>query len=138
LMGRFSKTPRQPLPAIALCCDPTVVTCIGNDFGYESLFERQVEALAQEGDIVFGFTTSGKSTNVLRGLAAADRKRATTVALTGAAGLRNGTARHLLDVPSTSTSLIQEVHLIFLHVLCICVDRAFIQESRMERNRSNA
>jgi D-sedoheptulose 7-phosphate isomerase len=126
LIGRFSKTPRRPLPAVALSCDPAVVTCIGNDFGYEALFERQVEALAEPGDIVFGFTTSGRSPNVLRGLAAGERKQATTVALTGAAGLQGGKCKYLLDVPSSSTSSIQEVHLIFLHVLCVCVDKAFI------------
>jgi D-sedoheptulose 7-phosphate isomerase len=126
LMGRFSRTPRRPLPAVALSCDPAVVTCIGNDFGYEALFERQVQALAEPGDIVFGFTTSGRSPNVLRGLAAAERKQATTVALTGAAGLKDGKCKYLLDVPSSSTSSIQEVHLIFLHVLCLCVDKAFI------------
>jgi D-sedoheptulose 7-phosphate isomerase len=128
LMGRFSKTPRRPLPAVALCCDPGIVTCIGNDFGYESLFERQVEALAESDDIVFGFTTSGRSPNVLRGLAAAERKQATTVALTGAGGLKGGKCKYLLDVPSSSTSSIQEVHLIFLHVLCVCVDKAFIEK----------
>jgi D-sedoheptulose 7-phosphate isomerase len=137
LMGRFSKTPRRPLPAVALSCDPAVVTCIGNDFGYESVFERQVEALAEPDDIVFGLTTSGKSENVLRGLKAAERKRATTVALTGAAGLQGGKAQHLLDVPSTSPSSIQEVHLIFLHVLCICIDRAFIEKSRKRGKQSN-
>src|ERR1700733_6591129 len=63
LMGRFSKTPRRSLPAIALGCDPGIVTCIANDFGYEALFERQVHALAEPGDIVFGFTTSGRSEN---------------------------------------------------------------------------
>jgi D-sedoheptulose 7-phosphate isomerase len=125
LMGRFSKTPRRPLPAVALSSDPAVVTCIGNDFGYEALFERQVEALAEPGDIVFGITTSGKSPNVLRGLRAAGRKKAITVALTGATGLQSGKVRYLLDVPSTSTSAIQEIHLVFLHVLCICVDKAF-------------
>jgi D-sedoheptulose 7-phosphate isomerase len=133
LMGRFSKTPRRPLPAVALSSDPAIVTCIGNDFGYESLFERQVQALAERGDIVFGFTTSGRSENVLRGLQAAERKQATTVALTGATGLQGGKAQHLLDVRSTSTSVIQEVHLMCVHVLCIEVDRAFIKESGNKR-----
>jgi D-sedoheptulose 7-phosphate isomerase len=128
LMGRFSKTPRRSLPAVALCCDPAIVTCIGNDFGYEALFERQVEALAQPGDIVFGFTTSGKSPNVLRGLRAAGRKKAVTAALTGAAGLQGVGVKYQLAVPSTSTAVIQEVHLMFVHALCMSVDRAFIQD----------
>lgn len=126
LVGRFCKVPRRPLPAIALASDPAVVTCIGNDFGYEAVFERQVEALVQPGDIVFAFTTSGESKNVARGVQAAERKGAISVALTGAAGLKGARADYLLDVPSTSTSFIQEVHLIFLHVLCVYVDKAFV------------
>ena len=65
LVGRFSKAPRRPLPAIALGADSGVVTCIGNNFGYESLFERQIAALVQSGDIAIGFTTSGKSNNCI-------------------------------------------------------------------------
>ena len=126
LVGRFSKLPRRPLPAIALASDPAVVTCIGNDFGYEAVFERQIEALVQPGDIVFAFTTSGASPNVVKGVQAAERKGAITVALTGAAGLKGTHVDYLLDVASTSTSFIQEVHLVFLHVLCVFVDKAFI------------
>src|SRR5579863_2652386 len=124
LVGRFLKN-RGPLPAVTLSSDPGVVTCIGNDFGYGALFERQVEALAQPGDVAFGFTTSGKSENVQRGLAMARQKAAVTVALTGSAGLSRGKADYLLDIPSASTSSIQEVHLMFLHVWCIYVDQAF-------------
>jgi D-sedoheptulose 7-phosphate isomerase len=130
LMGRFSKAPRRPLPAIALSSDPGVITCIGNDFGYPALFERQIEALVQSGDVAFGFTTSGNSENVLRGLEMASRKGAVTVAMTGAAGLSGATAKHLLDVWSTSTSFVQEVHLMFVHVLCVCVDKAFVENPR--------
>jgi D-sedoheptulose 7-phosphate isomerase len=133
LIGRFSKTPRRPLPAIALSSDPGVVTCIGNDFGYEALFERQIEALAQPGDVAFAFTTSGNSENVLRGLAMASRKGAITVAMTGAAGLGGVTEKHLLDVQSNSTSFIQEVHLMLVHVLWVCVDKAFIENPNEER-----
>lgn len=126
LIGRFSKAPRRPLPAIALSSDPGILTCIGNDFGYGALFERQIEALAKPGDIAFGFTSSGTSENVVRGLAKAKQKRAVTTALTGAAGLTGARADYLLDVPSTSTSCIQEVHLILVHLLCVCVDEAFL------------
>lgn len=127
LVGRFAKN-RKPLPAVALSSDPGIVTCIGNDFGYGALFERQVEALAQPGDVAFGFTTSGKSENVQRGLAMARQKQAITVALTGSAGLSQGKPDHLLDVPSTSTAWIQEVHLMFLHAWCIYVEQAFEQK----------
>src|ERR1044071_8044693 len=121
LLGRFKMT-RQPFPAVALASDAGTVTCITNDFSYEVLFERQVEALAQPGDIAFGFTTSGRSENVRRGLSKAKEKGAVTVAVTGAAGLVGGEADHVLAVPSDVTAHVQEVHLMLLHVWCIYVD----------------
>jgi D-sedoheptulose 7-phosphate isomerase len=126
LIGRFSKAPRRPLPAIALGADSGVVTCIGNDFGYDSLFWRQVEALAQPGDVAIGFTTSGQSENVLRGLAMAGKKDAVTIALTGEAGLAQDVAKHVLKIPSSSTACIQEMHLMILHSWCFLIDAAFI------------
>ena len=121
LLGRFKMT-RQPFPAVALASDAGTVTCITNDFSYEVLFERQAEALARAGDIAFGFTTSGRSENVRRGLEMARRKGAVTVAVTGAAGLVGGEADHVLAVPSDVTAHVQEVHLMLLHVWCIYVD----------------
>ena len=121
LLGRFKLT-RRPLPAVALASDASTVTCITNDFSYEVLFERQVEALAQPGDIAFGFTTSGRSENVRRGLLKAGERGAVTVAVTGAAGLVGGHADHVLAVPSDVTAHVQEVHLLLLHVWCIYVD----------------
>jgi len=121
LLGRFAIT-RQPFPAIALSSDPGTVTCIGNDFGYDAIFERQIQALAQPGDVVFGFTTSGRSENVKRGLTMARKRGATTVAVTGKAGLVGGTADYVLAVPSDVTAHIQEVHLMLLHVWCVYVD----------------
>ena len=124
LIGRF-KDNRRPLPAVALSCDPAAVTCIANDFGYETLFERQVEAFTQGGDVVIGLTTSGKSENVLRGLAAGKKGGAVTIALTGAAGLADGAvADHVLAVPSKVTAHIQEMHLMILHLWCVTVDEA--------------
>ncbi|MFI4889130.1 MAG: SIS domain-containing protein [Steroidobacterales bacterium] len=117
LIGRYSRS-RRPYPAIALVGDPGVLTCIANDFGYPALFERQVEALAQSGDLAIGFSTSGKSPNVLAGLAAARRQGAVTIALTGAAGLAAPEADHVLAVPCTTTAHIQEVHLMILHLWC--------------------
>lgn len=130
LLGRFSRSPRPSFPAVALSNDPAVVTCIGNDFGFASLFERQVDALVQPGDVAFGFTTSGKSENVLRGLIMARKKGAITVALTGSAGLTKGRAQYLFDVPSAATSHIQEVHLLFIHLWCGYIDDAFIDKHR--------
>lgn len=124
LIGQFSRK-RRALPALALMADAGAVTCIANDFGYGALFERQVEGLGVAGDLVVGLTTSGKSENVLRGLAAAQRLGAVTVALTGEAGLSNGTVDHLVKVPSKATAHIQEVHLMLLHYWCEAVDAAF-------------
>jgi len=121
LIGRFKET-RRPLPAISLVGDAGVVTCIANDFGYGALFERQVEALAAIGDVVVGITTSGKSENVLRGLAAAKGKGATTIALCGKAGLQNGDADLVVAVPSEEGAFVQEVHLMLIHLWCIAVD----------------
>jgi D-sedoheptulose 7-phosphate isomerase len=121
LLGRFAAT-RQPFPAIALASDSGTVTCISNDFGYDLLFERQVQALAQPGDVAIGFTTSGRSENVRRGLAMAQQRGAVTVAVTGGRGLVDGVADHVLAVPSEITAHIQEVHLMLLHIWCIHID----------------
>ena len=121
LLGRFAAT-RQPFPAIALASDAGTVTCISNDFSYDVLFERQLQALAQPGDVAFGFTTSGRSENVRRGLMMAHERGAVTVAVTGAAGLIGGTADHVIAVPSDATAHVQEVHLMLLHVWCIYID----------------
>ena len=124
LTGRFSRM-RMPLPALSLPADAGTVTCIANDFGYEAVFERQIEAFAQQGDVALALTTSGKSPNVLRGLKAAHAKGATTIALTGKAGLLGAEADHLLAVPSDVTAHIQEVHLMLIHLWCVEIDRAF-------------
>ena len=121
LLGRFKAT-RQPFPAVVLSSDPGTVTCIANDFGYDVLFERQAQALSQPGDVAVGFTTSGRSENVRRGLEAARARGAVTVAVVGAAGLVGGTADHVLAVPSDVTAHVQEVHLMLLHVWCIHID----------------
>jgi len=121
LIGRFKET-RRPLPALSLVGDAGVVTCIANDFGYDALFERQVEGLTTMGDAAVGLTTSGKSANVLRGLKAAKDKGAVTIALCGRNGLQNGAADHVIAVPSDNGAYIQEVHLMLIHVWCIAVD----------------
>ena len=124
LTGRFDKL-RLPLPAISLSADAGTMTCIANDFGYEAVFERQIEAFTQTGDIALALTTSGKSANVIRGLKAAKARGATTIALTGRNGLAGAVADHLLAVPSDVTAHIQEVHLMLLHTWCIEIDKAF-------------
>jgi len=124
LVGRF-RAKRRPLPAISLASDAGTMTCIGNDFGYSEVFDRQMAAFAQPGDVAIGLTTSGKSENVVKALAVARARGAVTIALTGSAGLVGGEADHLIAVPSADTAHIQEVHLMVLHVWCIAIDEAF-------------
>ncbi|HET7645926.1 MAG TPA: SIS domain-containing protein [Candidatus Limnocylindria bacterium] len=122
LLGRFRAT-RRPLPAIALTTDPSVVTCIANDFSYEDLFARQVAALATADDVVIGITTSGRSENVVRGLRAARDAGALAVAWTGAdAGPAGEAADLVLAAPSTTTARIQEVHTLLMHTICVAID----------------
>jgi D-sedoheptulose 7-phosphate isomerase len=124
LIGRY-KRERRPLPAVALSVDPSVVTCIANDYAYEDVFARQVEALAKPGDVVAGFTTSGKSRNVVRGLAAARRAGAMTVLFGGGSeggGPAAAEADVALIVPSATTARVQEMHLLLLHLLSEGVD----------------
>jgi D-sedoheptulose 7-phosphate isomerase len=122
LVGRFRRD-RRPLPATALSVDPSVVTCIGNDYAFDDLFARQVEAHARPGDVVVGFTTSGRSANVVRGLAAARGLGAATVLFGGGDGPpASDHADHALVVPSATTARVQEMHLLLLHLLLESVD----------------
>lgn len=121
LVGRFKKD-RRPFPAICLTADSGTVTCIANDFGYESLFVRQVDAFANSGDVAVALTTSGKSENVNRALRAAHARGAVTVALTGANGLSGAEADHVIAVPSTDSAIVQEVHLMVIHLFCEAVE----------------
>lgn len=123
LVGRYRK-PRRPFPAISLSADAGTVTCISNDFGYASVFERQVEAFAHAGDIAVGLTTSGKSENVVRALRAAGARGAVTIALTGGAGITGADADFVVAVPSGDSAIVQEVHLMIIHLWCAAVDDA--------------
>jgi D-sedoheptulose 7-phosphate isomerase len=125
LVGRFFKD-RRALPAIALNADPAVLTAWSNDFSYESVFSRQVEALAQPGDIVWGISTSGNSKNVVGALKTARALGARTLALTGqAGGAMAAYADVLLAVPLSVTPRIQEVHSVTYHIICEAVEAAF-------------
>jgi len=109
---------RPALRAIALTADTSVLTSIGNDVSFAAVFGRQIEALGDPGDVALALTTSGRSPNILEGLAAARRKGLVTIALTGAGGAAAAPlADILLDVPSTSIPRIQEIHLYLLHRL---------------------
>jgi D-sedoheptulose 7-phosphate isomerase len=120
LLGRF-KRERRPLPAMALSTDPSTVTCIANDYEFDALFERQLQALVQPGDMAIGYTTSGSSENVVRGLAAARGLGAVTV-LFGGDGPATAFADHALVVPSQSTARTQEMHLLLMHLVIDRVD----------------
>ena len=126
LIGRYQRT-RRPLPALALTVDPSVLTCIANDFSYDDVFARQVEGFVRPGDMVIAFSTSGRSPNVVRGLDTARRQGATTVFFGGmSAGTDGGPAAahadHALIVDSDRTARIQEMHLLLLHLLSERVD----------------
>jgi len=117
------KEDRPAFPAIALTADAAVVTACSNDYGFETLFARQVEAFGRPGDVAIGISTSGRSSNVLSGLEAARERRMTTVLLTGERGAAEAERwDHGLVVPSTETAHIQEIHLAILHLLCRGVD----------------
>ncbi len=116
-VGRF-QLERTPLPALALTVNTSALTGIGNDYGYENVFARQVEALGGEGDIAVGISTSGKSPNVLKALATAKAKGLVTIALTGRDGkMLKEVARCCICVPADSTPRIQEAHALIGHIL---------------------
>ena len=118
LMGRFRRE-RRGLPSIALTTDTSALTAIGNDYGYEKVFERQVEALCNIGDVLVGISTSGNSKNVCLALESARKMGAFTAALTGAeGGAMLKIAEVTLRVPSKDTARIQEGHILCGHMLC--------------------
>ena len=123
LVGRFARD-RQGWPAVSLTADSSVVTAIGNDYGFDQIFARQVEALGRQGDIAFAISTSGKSANVIAGLEAAERGGLRRIALTGRDGGLLGRAAELqINVPHDSVPRVQEVHRTLLHVICELIER---------------
>lgn len=126
LTGRY-KTKRRGLPAIALTTDTSALTAIANDFGYENVFSRQVEALANAGDLLIGISTSGNSINVLLALEQAKAIGCTTIGLTGnTGGKMNALCDINLVVSSNNTPRIQEMHILFGHILCQIVDASWV------------
>ena len=123
LVGRFGPTPRPGLPALALPANAASVTAIGNDFGYDAIFSRQIEAFGRPGDVAVGISTSGRSKNVLKGIAQAKKQGLFTVGWTGQTG---GELRTLADlclcVPSSDTQRIQEAHILMGHALCELIE----------------
>lgn len=121
---------RNPLPAIALTADTSVLTAIGNDYGFERTFERQVRGLGQRGDIFIAISTSGRSPNVIAALKAAREAGLTTIGFTGTA--RDGAMRplcdHYLAAPSDETPLIQQIHIVAAHAICGLVEHHLFRD----------
>ena len=123
LVGRFARE-RAAMPAVALTTDASVLTGIGNDYGFERVFVRQIEALGRAGDVAFGISTSGASANVLAAVVAANARGLTTVALTGRDGGAIGRAAGIhVNVPDLSTARVQEVHRTLIHAICELIER---------------
>ncbi len=125
LVGRYAKT-RRSLPALALSSDGSLVTCIGNDFGYDQVFARQIAGLAQPGDLVVVLTSSGNSGNILAALAEAKKLDVESIAFLGRGGGKaKGLATCDLIMPGSSGAAAQEAHLFLIHYFCELIDAAF-------------
>ena len=132
LVGRFERE-RLPLAGITLSADTSILTAVGNDYGFDDVFERQVNALGQPGDVLVCISTSGNSANVLRAVAAAHEREMHIIALTGKGGgvlgeLMTPTDVHLC-VPQDRTMRIQEVHILLLHALCDGIDALLLGDT---------
>jgi D-inositol-3-phosphate glycosyltransferase len=138
LMGRFEIAKRQGLPAIALTADSSFITAWSNDVGYHDIFARQVRALGQKGDVLFCFSTSGNSANVIEAMKAAADMEMVCIALTGNQG---GEMTELADanivVPSNNTQCIQELHLHILHTLCSIIETALFVRAPLKRENKH-
>ena len=120
--GRFFKE-RKGLPAIALTTDTSAITAIGNDYGYENIFSRQIEALARKGDLLIGISTSGNSENVIKALELAQKIGCKTIGFSGRdGGKMNGLCDINLVVNSDITARIQEMHILMGHIICSSID----------------
>jgi D-sedoheptulose 7-phosphate isomerase len=124
IVGRYLKQ-RPAWPAIALSTDTSILTAVANDFGYDAVFRRQVEALGKKGDVAVGISTSGRSPSVVSALAKAREMGLVTIGMTGEGGGKlAGQVDYLIEVPSPATPRVQEVHGLVIHVLCAIVEEA--------------
>ena len=125
LVWRY-KTNRKGLPVIALTTDTSILTSVGNDFGFSQIFDRQIEALANKGDIAIGISTSGKSNNVLSALKLASKLKCSVIGLSGDdGGEMNEVCNINIIAPSRDTPRIQEMHIIIGHTICHLIDKEF-------------
>jgi D-sedoheptulose 7-phosphate isomerase len=119
---------RRPLPALALTTDTSVLTAVGNDYGFEHAFERQVQGLGRPGDVFLAISTSGRSPNVLLALKAAREIGLVTIGFSGADDTEmRGLCRHFLAAPSRETAIVQQIHIVAGHAICALVERAMLQ-----------
>lgn len=117
-IGRFKKE-RKPLPAISLSTDTSVLTCLGNDYGFEYIFSRQIQALAKKGDVIIALSTSGKSPNILQAISEAKKMGCKIIALTGEKGTPLEKQINIcIKIPSQNTPRIQEAHITIGHIWC--------------------
>lgn len=124
-VGRFKRN-RKPLPAIALSTDTSVITCIGNDYNYDDVFTRQIEAMVKTGDVLWAFSTSGASSNILKAVKLAKKKNANVIAFTGKPGSELESLSDLCICANTNqTSTAQEIHMLAYHIICEVVDKQF-------------
>ncbi len=138
LVGRF-KLERRGLPCVAMTTDTSILTAIGNDYGFDAVFARQVEGLVRAGDVVVGISTSGNTEAVLRAVALAKEKGATTIGFTGLGGGKLKDAVDLcLSAPSNDTPRIQECHITVWHTICDVVEREVCGASRWTAAGSRA
>src|SRR5579863_1246818 len=135
-VGRFAFD-RPALPALALSVNTSCVTAIGNDYGFDLVFSRQIEALAHRGDVAIGISTSGQSPNVLRAMATAKKMGLHTIGLTGSAGSKlTDKVDHCICVPSSETPRIQECHILVGHIISELVEQTiFHEEGCLSRSR---
>lgn len=127
LTGRFERE-RRALPAVALTTDTSAITAIGNDYGFEFIFSRQLEALARPGDLLIGISTSGNSGNVLKAVSYAKANQIKTIGLLGRDGGQLAKAVDVaVVVPSERTARIQEMHILIVHIWCEMLDAATVQ-----------
>ncbi len=132
LVGRFERD-RLPLGGVALNTDTSILTAVGNDYGFDAIFERQVTALGQPGDVLVALSTSGNSTNVIRAIEAAHDREMQVIALTGKGGGKINEILYETDihlcVPHDRTMRIQEVHIVLLHALCDGIDALLLGDT---------
>lgn len=123
IVGRFMME-REAIPALSLCVDPSVMTCVGNDYGYDEVFARQLHGLGKEGDVFIGISTSGNSRNIIKAIEEAKKKKICVIGLLGKDGGKIKEMCNIpLVVPSSTTPRIQEIHTFTVHMLCETIEK---------------